>query len=111
MMYEQLLTSELEILADAEQLLALAKAGHSDQFNRLRDAYLKRITHVQSMTSNVMYCLKLHWHWYASMAKSGASSIRDRAAPMFGWARAPKRVKHRIANRKSSESDGSCRII
>ncbi len=53
MIYEQLLTSELEILADAEQLLALASAGRSDEFNRLREAYLKRIAHLQSLRTQV----------------------------------------------------------
>ena len=42
-MYEQLLARELEILADAEELLELASAGESEKFNQLRDRYLKRI--------------------------------------------------------------------
>ena len=42
-MYEQLLARELEILADAEELLELASAGDSEKFNSLRDRYLQRI--------------------------------------------------------------------
>lgn len=52
-MYEQLLASEVEILADAEQLLELAMAGNSHQFNALRDRYLQRIEQLRMLRTAV----------------------------------------------------------
>ncbi len=52
-MYQQLLSCELEILAEAEQLLAHAKAARQRDFNLLREQYLQRIAEVQGLRTLV----------------------------------------------------------